>query len=89
MKANTFCAACQRHGLHVKGFGVSSARLLASMAASPVSCDDLPSFGMAPIVRAGFGEYQREANSYAITEQGREYLAKIEAAGLIGKGVAA
>ena len=44
---------------------------------------------LGPLIRHGLACFDREAEAYRITDKGRDYLAKLEAAGLLGKGVAA
>lgn len=96
--ARNFTEAAQAAGLSLRGISTQSAATLQGLAAEPLTLrksehgaasTSAAGAKLGPLIRHGLARLDREAEAYVITEQGREYLAKLEAAGLIGKGVAA
>lgn len=93
---HTFTLAAQAAGLSLRGVSTGALVILERIAADPLSyrkesrAVKSPSGAgnkLGPLIRHGLAAFNGEA--YVITEKGRDYLAKLEAAGLRGKEVAA
>lgn len=97
MNPRKFTAMAEKAGLCLRGLSLAAVSVLQALARAPMPrhalevVDRRSTVGLrlGPIIRHRLARFDGEADAYVITEVGREYLAKLEAAGLLGKGVAA
>ena len=92
MDTRAFTLAAQAAGLSLRGVSTGALVTLERIAADPLSSRKesravkSPSGAgnkLGPLIRHGLATFNGEA--YVITEKGRDYLAKLEAAGLLGE----
>ncbi len=91
-ESRAFTLAAQAAGLSLRGISVGAVEVLLRMLAKPLpyvksdravrSTSDAGN-KLGPLIRHGLAAFNGEA--YVISDKGRDYLAKLEAAGLLGK----
>jgi hypothetical protein len=99
MRTRAFTLAAEAAGLTLRTVSLGGVQLLQEIAARPLllanprAIKDPTGKGhlLGPLIRHGLVVLDRNGPGavYAITDKGTDYLAKLEAAGLLGKGVAA
>lgn len=96
METRAFTLAAQAAGLSLRGVSTGAVEILERIAVEPLcyrketrAVKSPSGVGqmLGPLIRHGLAAFNGDA--YVITEKGRDYLAKLEAAGLLGKEVAA
>jgi hypothetical protein len=96
METRAFTLAAQAAGLSLRTVSRGAVSILEAMADRPLELRDPRAISaptaarnmLGPLIRHGLACFDREAEAYRITDKGRDYLAKLEAAGLICKPVA-
>ncbi len=96
MKSYEFSKAAKAKGLLLRCVSAAAVETLRKLERQPVAfikrnrrVSHEGGLALGPLIMHGLAKLEIEASKYVITEKGRDYLAKLEAAGLIGKEVAA
>jgi hypothetical protein len=92
-QVRAFTLAVQAAGLSLRSVSFGAVGVLRRLAKQPVamrqrhdrSTPTEVSKMLGPLIRHGLAQFEREAERYAITDKGREYLDKLDKAGLLWK----
>lgn len=94
LQVRKFTLAVQAAGLSLRSVSLGAIGVLLGMRREPIalhqrhdrSTPTEVSKMLGPLIKHGLAQFQREAGQYAITDKGREYLDKLDKAGLLWKG---
>lgn len=96
MKSYEFSKAAKAKGLLLRCVSAAAVDTLSKLARQPVSfikrnrrVSHEGGLTLGPLIMHGLVKLEIEASKYVITDKGRDYLAKLETAGLLGKEPAA